>query len=405
MYLTRTLKSAGRRAAVAGVVLATALASTGSPAQANPIDDLLAQAEGILASAVPGQPLKIVVTTETSDAPKISTVKASSNADALQVILAALEKPSTIGVDMAHPISIDVSNDRYRSSQWALTLFGAETLWKKSTGKSVVVAVVDTGVSARHPDLYGRVLAGYDFVSPGRSVADGNGHGTHVAGIIAATARNGIGIAGLAYQAKILPVRVLNNNGEGDTAGVARGIIWAARHGANVINLSLGSAANDSAIQTAVSYAQSRNVVVVAAAGNEGCGLFGSPTEYPAAYSGVLGVGAISSDRRIASYSSCGNWVDVVAPGSGILSTMIASSNAGLGCTRGSLYCMLSGTSMATPYAAATAALEIARLNRSYRQSSIVSRLQSTATDQGASGRDNNYGNGLINPSRLLSGR
>lgn len=406
MHLTRTLKSACRRTAVACVVVVTALASTGSPAQATPIDDLLEQAQTILSSATPGLPLKIVVTTQTSDAPIISTVKASSHKNALQVMVAALKKPSTIGVDLAHPVSIAASNDRYRSSQWALTMFGAETLWKKSTGKGVVVAVIDTGVSSTHGDLRGRVLAGRDFVAPGTSAADENGHGTHVAGIIAAAAGNKIGIAGLAYNARILPVRVLDSSGEGDSAGVARGIIWAAQQGANVINLSLGATLSDSAIKSAVAYAQSRNAVVIAAAGNAGCGLlFGSPTSYPAAYPGVLGVGAISSNRKVASYSSCGSWVDVVAPGSAILSTTIWAPHPSLGCQRGPMYCTLSGTSMATPYASAAAALEIARLNRRYRQSSIVSRLQSTATDLGRSGRDNSYGNGLINPSRLLSGR
>lgn len=404
MHLTRTLKSACRRAAVLSAAMATALAGVGSPAQADPISDLLEQAQTILATAIPGVPLKVVITTKTSDAPTISTVKAASAANALQIIASALKEPSTIGVDLAHPVSIAASNDRYRPSQWALTMLGAERRWKTSTGKGVVVAVVDTGVSGTHGDLRGRVLAGRDFIDPGTSAVDENGHGTHVAGIIAATAGNKMGIAGLAPQAKILPVRVLDSAGEGDNAGVAKGIIWAAQHGAHVINLSLGSTQNDSAIGAAVTYAQSRNAVVVAAAGNTGCGLFGSRTEYPAAYEGVLGVGAISSDRRIASYSSCGRWVDVVAPGTAILSTTIWAPDRGLGCQRGAWYCSMSGTSMATPYASATAALEIARLKRHYRQASIVSRMQSTAIDLGASGRDNRYGYGLVSPARLMPG-
>ena len=400
------LKSVCRRAVVAGVLMSTLVAVGGAPAQADPISDLLAQAKDILATATQGEPLKVVVTKRTNGAPSISSVEASSTRDALQVITAALGKTSTIGVDMAQPVHVAASNDPYRSKQWALNTFGAETLWKKSTGTSVVVAVVDTGVALSHPDLKGRVLAGRDFIKPGTSAADENGHGTHVAGIIAANANNKIGTAGLAPSAKILPVRVLDASGSGDNAGVAQGIIWAAQQGVNVINLSLGATRSDTAIKAAVAYAQSRNVVVVAAAGNESCRLlFGSPTAYPAAYPGVLGVGAISSDRKIASYSSCGSWVDVVAPGSGIVSTMIASPDPGLGCPRGTLYCTLSGTSMATPYTSAAAALEIARLKRKFNQASIVSRLQSTATDLGAAGRDNSYGFGLINPSRLLTGK
>lgn len=388
-----------------GVLVATLVAATGTTAQADPIDDLLAQSQRILDTATQGGPLKVVITTRTSDAPSISTVTAGTAKVALKIISSALTKPSTIGVDMAQPVHMAASNDHYRYQQWGLTMLGAESLWAKSTGSGVVVAVVDTGVALSHPDLKGRVLAGADFIAPGTSAADENGHGTHVAGIIAAIAGNSIGVAGLAPKALILPVRVLDADGSGDTAGVAKGIIWAAQHGAHVINLSLGSRMSDSASKSAIAYAQSRNVVVVAAAGNEGCSfLLGAPTSYPAAYPGVLGVGAISSDRKIASYSSCGSWVDVVAPGSAIASTMISSPYGGL-CKSGVMYCKLSGTSMATPFASATAALEIARLGRRFTQASIVSRLQSTATDLGASGRDNNYGYGLINPARLLTGK
>lgn len=388
-----------------GAVVSTLVAVTGTTAHADPVSDLLTQARSILATASHSDPLKVVVTTRTSGAPSISAIQATSDANALQLITAALAKPSTIGVDMAHPVKMAASNDTYRKQQWGLDLFDAESRWKKSKGSGVVVAVVDTGVSESHPDLKGRVLAGRDFISPGTSANDANGHGTHVAGIIAANADNGKGVAGLAYGAKILPVRVLDKTGSGDNAGVANGIIWAAQKGAKVINLSLGSTQSDNAIKSAVAYAQSRNVVVIAAAGNEGCALLlGAPTSYPAAYAGVLGVGAISRDRRVASYSSCGGWVDVVAPGSAIVSTTISSAHSDLGCTPGKFYCTLSGTSMATPFASATAALEIARLGGRFSQASIVSRLQSTATDLGRSGRDNDYGYGLISPSRMLAG-
>lgn len=396
-----------RRAAVIGALVATLVATTGTTARADTVGDLLAQARSILATATKADPLKVVITSRTDGAPRISSVRATSVTDALALITAALRKPSTIGVDMAQPVRIAASNDPYRRSQWALTMFGAETLWKKSAGKGVVVAVIDTGVYAGHPDLRlkGHVLAGRDFVAPGTSAADENGHGTHVAGIIGAVAGNKVGTAGLAFNAYILPVRVLDASGYGDNAGVAQGIIWAAQNGANVINLSLSSNRSDNAVRAAVAYAQSRNVVVVAAAGNQGCSLLGGSTSYPAAYPGVLGVGAISSDRRIAGYSACGRYVDVVAPGSGIVSTMIATPASGLGCARRVIYCTLSGTSMSAPFASASAALEITRLGRRFSQASIVSRLQSTATDLGAAGRDNSYGYGLINPSRLLSGK
>ncbi|VXB67857.1 S8 family serine peptidase [Aeromicrobium sp. 9AM] len=390
------------------VVLGTTLIAatpTGAGASDDPlagVDAALRQAATkILGTAQPGDPLKVVTTTRTSGAPKITTAIAPTRTSALDLIVAGLQKPATIGVDIAHEVSIDVSNDTYRSRQWALTRLGAETAWKTSTGRGVVVAVIDTGVKAVHVDLAGRVLAGRDFVAPGTSASDANGHGTHVAGIIAAIANNRRGVAGLAPNARILPVRVLDKTGVGDTANVAKGIVWAVDRGAKVINLSLSSTSPDTATRAAVAYAIAKNVVVVAAAGNSGCGLLGSPTSYPAAYDGVLGVGAITSGGAVASFSSCGSWVDVVAPGSGILSTVPTSPYSALGCPAN--YCTLSGTSMAAPHAAAAAALEIAKLGSAARQATVRSLIESTADDIVWSGRDVYSGNGVINPHRMLA--
>lgn len=397
-----------RRAGIALSLGAAVLATTGIAAQANdptPVDRLAAR---ILATAKPGQPLRVVVTSRTSDAPHVVGTTADSRAQALRLITAGLSKKSTIGVDIAHTVRIAVTNDTYRSKQWALSRLRAETAWKTSKGSGVVIAVVDTGVTASHPDLQGHVLSGRDFVAPGTAPTDENGHGTHVAGIAAAVADNSRGIAGLARYSRILPVRVLDANGGGYSDVVANGIIWAADHGAKVINLSLGSTETDSAEQAAVAYAVSKNVVVVAAAGNDGCsggllGLLGTPTTYPAAYPSVLGVGAIQIDGSVAPYSSCGSFVDVVAPGSGIISTMISSPDSGLGCGAISGYCYLSGTSMATPYTAAAAALEIAKLGSGAKQSTVRSRIKSTADDIGPTGRDDLSGYGLINPVRMLA--
>lgn len=358
-------------------------------------------AERILATAQPDAPLKVVTTTRTSGAPQITTTVASTRSRALDLIISGLRKSSTIGVDIAHQVSIDLSNDPLRSKQWALTRLGAETAWKTSTGRGVTVAVIDTGVRAGHVDLRGHILTGLDLVAPGTPPTDENGHGTHVAGIITAIANNGRGIAGLAPNTRVLPVRVLDRSGVGDSATVAKGIVWAVDHGAKVINLSLSSSRSDNAGRAAVAYAISKNVVVVAAAGNDGCGLFGSPTTYPAAYDGVLGVGAITSSGAVASYSNCGRWVDVSAPGSGILSTITVSPNPALGCPPH--FCTLSGTSMAAPHAAAAAALEIAKLGSGASQATVRSLIQSTADDIGSQGYDTRSGSGVINPRRMLS--
>lgn len=386
-------------------VTVVAASTSGADASDDPlsgVDETLRRtATQILATAAPGDPLKVVTTTRTSGAPRITTAVASSRSDALGLIISGLRKASTIGVDMAHKVSIDLSNDPLRSKQWALTRLGAETVWKTSTGRGVVVAVIDTGVRLEHPDLKGHLLAGRDYVAPGTSATDHNGHGTHVAGIITAIANNGRGIAGLAPNTRILPVRVLDRQGVGDSANVAKGIVWAVDRGAKVINLSLSSTRSDTAGRTAVAYAISKNVVVVGAAGNSGCGLLGSPRAYPAAYDGVLGVAAITSAGGVASYSSCGNWVDVAAPGSAILSTMSVSPNPSLGCP--AHYCTLSGTSMAAPHAAAAAALKIAQLGSAARQATVRSLIQSTADDIGARGYDKRSGSGVINPRRMLA--
>jgi subtilisin family serine protease len=195
-------------------------------------------------------------------------------------------------------------------------------------------------------------------------------------------------------------VRVLDRNGGGTTANVAKGILYASSHGAKVINLSLATTAQSTAMQAAVADAISKNVLVVAAAGNTGCGLLGNSPIYPAAYPGVVGVAAVTQSLSRASFSSCGSWVDVAAPGASIISTMIQNS-VGLGCSSTANYCTLSGTSFSSPYVAATGALAIAK--RGWGQATVASRLQSTATDLAPTGKDPNTGAGFINPLKLIN--
>lgn len=382
-----------------GVALAIGMAPA---AHAAPVDP---EAARILAGAAAGEPLTVVTTTQTADGPRFSTEVAGSRKEALGLISDALDEPGADAVDIAHPVSIAGkrrSNDTYRPQQWALNRLSAEKNWRKSTGKGVVVAVIDTGVRAGHPDLRGRVLKGWDFISSDNAASDMNGHGTHVAGTIAATKNNRRGIAGLAPSAKILPVRVLDGNGSGNTATVARGIVYAVKKGADVINLSLAGDQADAQTRAAVAYAVKKNVVVVAAAGNRGCGA--SPT-YPAAYPNVIGVGAIDRYNRVAPYSQCGSYVDVVAPGSSIASTMIYRSHPDLGCGYGYGYCRLSGTSMAAPYAAASAALLISRTKGKMRASKVRRIMTAKASNIGPRGRDAASGYGVVNPWRMMAGR
>jgi thermitase len=215
-----------------------------------------------------------------------------------------------------------------------------------------VIAVVDTGVQSSHPDLAGKVVAGYDFVNNDSDPSDDQGHGTHCAGIAAAQTNNGTGIAGIAgwngdssasdaVSTKIMPVKVLAADGSGTTSGVADGIIYAADHGAKVINLSLGGGGTIT-LENAVNYAFSKGCVIVGAAGNSGS----SSLSYPGAYPNVLSVASTDSTDTLSNFSNYGSWVKVAAPGQDIASTYI---NGG--------YVYMSGTSMATPLVAGQAAL------------------------------------------------
>lgn len=376
------------------------------------------EAASILATASTpaGQPVTVVTTTQTSTGPRFTTEVADTRSEALDLIGTALERPATADVDVSHTVSIASTttsapvssasrrraNDSQRSRQWALTVLDAEKVWRKSTGRGTVVAVVDTGVRATHPDLKGQVLKGWDFVGSDRSPDDNNGHGTHVAGIIAAKANNKRGIAGLAPRSRILPVKVLNSAGAGNTVDVSRGIVYAVNKGADVINLSLAGEQTDGQLEAAIAYAVRRHVVVVAAAGNSGCA---APTSYPAAYPGVIGVGAANRSGNPASFSNCGPYVDVIAPGTGIRSTSIPRPSPYLGCSYGNDYCSLDGTSMASPFVAAAAAVVISRTHHRLGPKAVQQLLTTRATDVGAPGYDTAAGFGLLNVKRALAGR
>ncbi len=306
------------------------------------------------------------------------------------------DEQQLLSVEEASPVHS--LGDPLRPQQWALDRVPYESTWHSTNGAGVTVAVVDTGVAAAHEDLNGAVLAGTDLaadksqVDPaGKGMVDPAGHGTHVAGIIAAHVNNGRGIAGAAPGAKILPVRVLDAHGTGYSDDVANGIIWAADHGARVINLSLGG--GDSAgMHAAVQYAVQKKVVVVAAAGNNGTS--GNAPSYPAAYSEAIAVGSVNSSLAHSSFSNTGSYLDLVAPGEFIVSAYGGSIPND--------YEWMSGTSMATPYVSAAAALVVAR-NHSLIPTTVKTILESTATDLGSAGHDNVYGSGLVNPRAAVS--
>ncbi len=275
-------------------------------------------------------------------------------------------------------------NDPYYPSQWGLQKIQAPQVWEFcGTGKGIRVAVIDTGVQDDHPDLRGKVVRGYNYVNGNWNPYDYNGHGTHVAGIIAANTNNGIGIAAVAPDAQIYAVKVLNDNGSGTLANVAAGIRHAADNGSHVINLSLGASVGASTLEDAVNYAWNRGSVVVAAAGNAGS----TAPHYPAYYSNVIAVAATDSADRKASFSTYGTWVDVAAPGVDIISTYVWSS-----------YARLNGTSMAAPHVSGVAAI-LAEQGRSNSQ--IRAAIQNSAVPISGTGSYWRYG--LINAPRACS--
>lgn len=285
--------------------------------------------------------------------------------------------------------AVSIPNDiLFLRYQWNLPAVEANRSWNLSRGsKDVKVAVVDTGADLDHPDLKGQFVQGYNIIDPASKPYDDVGHGTHVSGIISALVNNNEGVAGITWYNKIMPVKVLDKSGSGTTYSVAQGIIWAADHGAKVINLSLGNYADSQFLHDAIKYAYNKDVVLISAAGNDNTERPG----YPAAYPEVLAVAATDSSMKRASYSNYGDYIDVAAPGTNIASTF-----------PGSQYAALSGTSMASPHVAAVAAL-IRSQNPELQNTEVMDILRNNVIDLGSAGHDKYFGYGLIDSYKALS--
>jgi serine protease len=249
-----------------------------------------------------------------------------------------------------------IPNDPEYGKQWNFRSINVEQAWDETKGKDITVAVIDTGISPV-PDLENtKFAAGYDFVNDQAEAKDDNGHGTHVAGTIAQSTNNSFGVAGIAYEASLMPLKVLSAEGGGTVADIAEAIRFAADHEADVINMSLGGGGESSLMKEAIAYAHSKNVVVVAAAGNSGR----NAAEYPARYPYVIGVSALDAAGNKTPYSNYGAGIDISAPGGLISGEDKAGGilqNTVNPLTGESVFEAYQGTSMAAPHVAGVAAL------------------------------------------------
>lgn len=275
-------------------------------------------------------------------------------------------------------------NDPLLANQQYLKQIRAESAWDIVTGNDMIIAIVDTGVDFSHPDLAGHLLPGINLVKPGTAPDDDNGHGTNVAGVIAASGNNDIGTAGLLWNARIMPVKALEADGNGDEDKLGEGIRYAVSHGAKIVVLSLGLNKYSSYMQLVVQEAEDAGVLLVAASGNEG-----NAVKYPAAYDSVLAVGGVGADNTPEALSNSGPELDIVAP------WVVFTTSAGGG------YDYRDGTSMAAPQAAAAAALAWT-VHPNLKPVQLRNLLRQTAQDLGTPGWDSHTGYGMLRVDRAV---
>lgn len=318
---------------------------------------------------------------------RLRVVRVRVPAQALQALLRAIQRrPEVRFVEKNYLFEPALlPNDPQYPSQWHLPIIFAPEAWDTTQGASgAVIAILDSGIDATHPEFAGKLVAGYNTYANNSTTSDTTGHGTEVAGAAGALTDNGTGVAGVAGAAPIMPVKVTDSSGRATAASLANGIVWAADHGARVVNLSFGNVAGNLTISAAAEYAVNHGTLVVAAAGNCGCA---DPTlDNPY----VLSVSATDETDAAASFSSTGPYVDLAAPGANILTT-----------ERYGLYGTSSGTSLASPIAAGAAGLMFAA-NPALTPTQVTELLEATAAD-GGSGYSESLGYGRVDAAAAVA--
>lgn len=395
-----------KRLALALPVLLTACAHaqpTAAPRAAGAMSAQARAAEEIIVAVKPGrapQALLQKLGAKTRDRiPGLDALVVATKDRA--AALAALEADPNVrwaepnGVVRLAPVTREVpvprltaGDDPMLKDQWGMAKIEAPAVWPTQAGaRKVVVAIVDTGIYYKHPEFGDRVDPGFDVIHNDFDARDDMMHGTHCAGIVAAGLGDGQGVVGVAPNVSLLAVKVMDEEGMGTFADIAKGIVYAVQRGADVMNLSLGAQNTTYTLKEAITYATKSKTLVVAAMGNEATD---SPA-YPAAYPGVMAVGATRADDEKAGFSNTGGHISVAAPGHKILSTVLYGK-----------YEAVSGTSMASPHVAGLAAL-LKSAHPDWTAAQIRARIEATADDLGAPGFDPAYGHGRLNARRALA--
>jgi len=322
----------------------------------------------------------------------VAEVKFEANPSAIAASAADMTVVSFIEADAVvtgdHTIADPAFLDPIQG--YGLLIVKAAAAWNVTAGISTtIVAVVDSGINPTHPEFAGRLVPGYDYVNGDDDPTDDHGHGTHVAGTIAAGI-DGVGTVGMCPQCSLMAVKVLNQNNAGTWGLVAKGILFAVDHGARVINLSLGAAVSSPTLESAVAYAEENNVVVVAAAGNSNSNL----PFYPAAIPTVIAVSATNKADERWALSNFGDYIDVAAPGDGVYSTYHNFVTTGG-------YAYMTGTSMASPFVSGLAGLVISR-KPDMAAADVAALITGNADDLGTAGKDAYFGYGRINAYRTM---
>jgi len=382
----------------AGVTAASEPQNATSPTPDPPLEVQAAgeEAKAAVADATvltPDGRVPLVTVEQTPTGPEITSTPVADEAEAEAVAEAAAASGDLVVVESDSVVTADAmppNDEFFDPEQYVFDVIDYVGTWDAmysgaQSGAGQVVAVLDTGVQASHPDLDdGRVLPGAVFGQPGAATDDPHGHGTKIAGIVAAETNNDMeGIAGAAPAADILPVKVLDANGRGLSSQLANGLQWAAENNATIINLSLGGPTPSDTVLFMVRYAVfSKGIPVISSSGNSGkCG---APS-FPAAFPEVLAVGSTDQANQSAAFSTTGPYVDLVAPGVAIRSTLNNGN-----------YTDSTGTSFSAPYVAAAAAI-VRATHPEFDANHVIFRLVSTATDLGPPGWDPHFGFGIVN--------